>query len=160
MTVQANLCWTWSEIPKTNFLETRLIYHTINCKLSGLRVRFRRGRLWVPTLATPYSLKPIWPVATLLCTLHYRASTGTGTCHAGDKLNKPNRPYLREHDYLLSILNLSIKMSQFNRKPTICICETKGADQLCSNCTADQRLWLCYYDNIISLLLKSQFSSF
>ena len=24
-------------------------------------------------------------------------------------------------------------------KPTICICETKGADQLQSNCEADQR---------------------
>ena len=28
------------------------------------------------------------------------------------------------------------------RKPTICICETKGADQLCSNYTADQCLWM------------------
>ena len=27
------------------------------------------------------------------------------------------------------------------RKPTICICENKDADQLCSNCTADQRLF-------------------
>ena len=27
------------------------------------------------------------------------------------------------------------------RKPTICICETKGADQLRSHCEADQRLF-------------------
>ena len=29
-------------------------------------------------------------------------------------------------------------------KTTNCICETKGADQLCSNCTADQRLCFRY----------------
>ena len=46
------------------------------------------------------------------------------------------------------------------RKPKICICETKGADQLCSNCTADQRLCFHYTDSTISLLLKSEISSF
>ena len=30
------------------------------------------------------------------------------------------------------------------RKPTVCICENKGADQLCSNCTADQHLCLLH----------------
>ena len=28
------------------------------------------------------------------------------------------------------------------RKPTICICENKGADQLRSNCEADERLYV------------------
>ena len=47
------------------------------------------------------------------------------------------------------------------RKPTICICETKGADQLCSNwlcsnCTADQRLCFCYTYSTIPVLLKSK----
>ena len=32
-----------------------------------------------------------------------------------------------------------LKMSHHTRKPTTCICEIKGADQLCSNCTADHR---------------------
>ena len=31
-------------------------------------------------------------------------------------------------------------MSHGMRKPTICIGENKAADQLCSNCTADQHL--------------------
>ena len=45
-------------------------------------------------------------------------------------------------------------------KPTICICENKGADHLCSNCTADQRLCFRYSDSTIPLLLKSEISSF
>ena len=32
------------------------------------------------------------------------------------------------------------EMSLFVRKPAICICENKDADQLGSNCAADQRL--------------------
>ena len=35
-----------------------------------------------------------------------------------------------------------------------------SADQLCSNCTADQRLCFRYTDSTISLLLKSEISSF
>ena len=38
------------------------------------------------------------------------------------------------------------------RKPTICICETKGADQLRSNCEADQCLCFRYTDCTIPLL--------
>ena len=33
------------------------------------------------------------------------------------------------------------------KPPAFCICENKGADQLCSNCTADQRLCFCYIDS-------------
>ena len=44
------------------------------------------------------------------------------------------------------------------RKPTICIGEHKGTDQLCSNCTADQRLYFRYTDSAIPLLLKSEIS--
>ena len=50
-------------------------------------------------------------------------------------------------------------MSRRIRKATICICKNKGADELCSNCTADQRLCFRYSDNTISLLLKSKVSS-
>ena len=46
------------------------------------------------------------------------------------------------------------------RKPDYCLCENKGADKLCSNCTADQRLCFRYMDSIILLLLKSKISSF
>ena len=46
------------------------------------------------------------------------------------------------------------------RKQTICICENKGADQLRSNCEADQRLCFRYMDSTVSLLSKSKISSF
>ena len=44
-------------------------------------------------------------------------------------------------------------------KPTICICETKGADQLRSNCEADQRLCFRYTGSIMSILSKLKISS-
>ena len=44
-------------------------------------------------------------------------------------------------------------------KPTICLGENKSADQLRSNCEADQRLWFCYSDSTVPLLLKSEISS-
>ena len=43
-------------------------------------------------------------------------------------------------------------------KPTICIGENKGADQLRSNCEADQRLCFRYMDSTIPLLSKSKIS--
>ena len=44
-------------------------------------------------------------------------------------------------------------------KPTICIGENKGADQLRSNYEADQRLCFRYMDSTIPLLSKSKISS-
>ena len=52
------------------------------------------------------------------------------------------------------------QMSRHVGKPTICIGENKGADQLRSNCEADQRLCFRYSDSTIPLLLKSEISSF
>ena len=51
-------------------------------------------------------------------------------------------------------------LSRIVRKPDICLCENKGADQLRSNCEADQRLCFRYSDGTISLLPKSEISSF
>ena len=45
-------------------------------------------------------------------------------------------------------------------KPTICIGKNKGADQLRSNCEADQRLCFRHTSSTIPLLLKSEISSF
>ena len=42
-------------------------------------------------------------------------------------------------------------------KPTICIGENKGADQLRSNCEADQHFCFRYSDSTIPLQLKSSF---
>ena len=45
-------------------------------------------------------------------------------------------------------------------KPTICICESKDADQLRGNREADQRLCFSYSDSTTPLLLKSEILSF
>ena len=50
-------------------------------------------------------------------------------------------------------------MGRIVRKPDFCLCENKGADQLHSNCEADQRLCFRYMDSTISFL-KSEISSF
>ena len=51
-------------------------------------------------------------------------------------------------------------LSRLMGEPTICICENKGADQLCGNRKADQRLCFRYSDSTVPLLLKSEISSF
>ena len=51
-------------------------------------------------------------------------------------------------------------MSLVMRKPTICICENKDADQLRGNHKADQRLCFHYKDCTTPLLPKSEISSF
>ena len=59
-----------------------------------------------------------------------------------------------------SPISKSRNESRLMEKPTICICENKHADQLRSNCEADQRLCFRYSDSTIPLLLKSEISSF
>ena len=55
--------------------------------------------------------------------------------------------------------NLVYELSRVTRKPTICICENKDADQLRGNPEADQRLCFRYIDRMIPLLSKSEISS-
>ena len=55
---------------------------------------------------------------------------------------------------------IQVKMSHPMGKPTICIGENKGADQLRGNREADQRHCFRYSDSTIPLLLKSEISSF
>ena len=50
-------------------------------------------------------------------------------------------------------------LSHIVRKPDFCLCENKGADQLRSNCEADQRLCFHYMDSTIPLLPKSEITS-
>ena len=52
------------------------------------------------------------------------------------------------------------QMSCLKRKPTICICENKDADQLRGNREADQRLCFRYSESTIHRLLKSEISRF
>ena len=54
--------------------------------------------------------------------------------------------------------SLHLSLSRPLGKPTICIGENKGADQLRSNCEADQRLCFRYMDSTIPLLSKSKIS--
>ena len=51
------------------------------------------------------------------------------------------------------------QMSRVVRKPALCICENKDADQLGGNHEADQRLCFCYTDSTIPLLPKCKISS-
>ena len=55
---------------------------------------------------------------------------------------------------------LRLEMSCHMGKPTICIGENIGADQLRSNCGADQRLCFRYTDSTIPPLSKSKMSCF
>ena len=52
--------------------------------------------------------------------------------------------------------SFQIYMSRVMRKPTVCICENKDADQLRGNREADQRLCFRYTDSTIPLLSKSE----
>ena len=53
-----------------------------------------------------------------------------------------------------------IYLSRLVGKPTICIGENKGADQLRGDREADQRFCFRYSDSTFPLLLKSEISSF
>ena len=53
----------------------------------------------------------------------------------------------------------STKSEPRYEKTGFCICENKNADQLRSNCTADQRLLFRYIYSVIPLLSKSEISS-
>ena len=59
-----------------------------------------------------------------------------------------------------TFLFVSEHMSLVMRKPAFSICENKDADQLHSNCAADQRNCFRYIDTTIPLLSKSEISSF
>ena len=60
---------------------------------------------------------------------------------------------------LVTLIHISLNMSRCMGKPTICIGENKVAEQLRSNCEADQRLCFRYTDSTIPLLSKSKISS-
>ena len=59
------------------------------------------------------------------------------------------------HVLMLGNFAVAEHLSGVMRKPTFCLGENKGADQLRSNCEADQRLCFRYMDSTISLLSES-----
>ena len=52
-----------------------------------------------------------------------------------------------------------VHLQHVMRKPAVCICDNKDADQLPSNCVADQRVYFRYMDSTIPILSKSEISS-
>ena len=60
---------------------------------------------------------------------------------------------------IFHLIFVKLYMSRRMRKPTICICENKGADQLRGNREADQRPCFRYTYSTIPLLLISKISS-
>ena len=85
---------------------------------------------------------------------------GTQLVAGKDEGTKRHSPLLWLNNVLARNDATGNDLSHPIRKPTICLCENKDADQLCSNCTADQRLCFHYTDNTIPLLLKSEISCF
>ena len=51
------------------------------------------------------------------------------------------------------------RLDRVMRNPTFCICENKGADQLRSNCAADQCLYFCFINSSMPVLSKFKISS-
>ena len=75
-------------------------------------------------------------------------------------VQKPSRT-----DKVIKITNYdssetALQMSRAMTKPTSCICENKGADQLRSHCEADQGLCFRYTNSTVPLQLKSEISRF
>ena len=56
-------------------------------------------------------------------------------------------------------IRCTVKYMKYMTKPDFCICENKGAYQLCRNCAAEQRLCFRNTDRQLPLLFKSKISS-
>ena len=61
--------------------------------------------------------------------------------------------------HISDFINIHILLEPRHEKTSFCICENKGADQLCGNPTTDQRLCFRYTDSPIPLLSKSEISN-
>ena len=66
---------------------------------------------------------------------------------------------LQQRTEVTTLLNFVNYFSLVMRKPVLCICENKDADQLRGNREADQRLCFRHMDSTIPLLSKSEISS-
>ena len=62
--------------------------------------------------------------------------------------------------FMFIVSKVLLNLSRHVGKPTICIDENKGEDQLRGNREADQRLCFRYSDSTIPPLLNSKMSSF
>ena len=67
--------------------------------------------------------------------------------------------YIQSKGKPIAVTDLVENVLFLMRKPDFCICQNKDADQLRSNCAADQRLCFRYTNSTIPLLAKSEISS-
>ena len=85
-------------------------------------------------------------------TCHHRSKflcTCKNFCH-----NAPHISFFCDALWGRSSYEQATNLSRIVGKLDFCLCENKGADQLRSNCEADQRLCFRYTDSAIPLLLK------
>ena len=68
--------------------------------------------------------------------------------------------HIYHNQQLIIPLYVCHNLKHITRKLDFCLCENKGADQLCCNCTADRGLCFHSSDSTIPLSLKSKISSF
>ena len=83
------------------------------------------------------------------------SATGVDVPDLGGLSRSDDSPTIHQNHKQDKILYMSLVM----RKPALCICENKDADQLRGNREADQRLCFRYMDSKIPLLSKSEISS-
>ena len=79
-------------------------------------------------------------------------------------MKRPETVLFAPSKSVLSKMDKSTLISLFEpcheKKKDFCLCQNKGADQLCSNCTADQRLCFHYADSTIPPLLVAKILAF
>ena len=160
MTVLVCLCGSWSEAPKTGFLLPQLKSQMVRSLTCLTPKHYLRSEdKWLHSyhantaqlICSFFSPRQKIKVQTLQspCVTY-------GTCHCV-KYNQADRVC----SYCITQYHILCQyLSHLMGKPTICIGENKGADQLRGNREADQRLCFRYSDSTIPLLLKSEISNF
>ena len=99
-----------------------------------------------------------WRPVSSMSKSHVLRACARVNCNINDGFLFINKRLLTSCD--TSIYAIIVVMSHCIGKPTKCLGENKGADQMCSNCTADQRLCFRYTDSTICLFLQSNITSF
>ena len=125
--------WWQTSIVESLFYRRETLY---NCLLPGA-LPLDPFHLSFLNLTLPWRLPPEAPLSTSAYSKILPRCAPGCQCFGGS------------HKYLSLVM----------RKPPFCKCENKDADQLRSNCAADQRLCFRYTDSTIPLLPKSEISS-
>ena len=145
--------WTKGTLPKHNPPHTTLPYPnpypTPTTPTLTLPLPYPYLTLPYPTLPYPTLPYPTLPYPTL----PYPTLTIPHPPHPTQPYPYPLRIQTHAHK------QASCSQATLSFESSYCICENKGIDQLCSNCTADQHLCFGYIARIIPLLPQSKISS-